>query len=168
MADAEGVSKSTVQRWFALFGVKPHLAETCKLSSDPFFMEKVRAITELNPNPPDHAIVLCLHEKTQIQARDRTQPALPTGLGCAEGYTHDYPCHGTTTLFAARGVDTGKVIARSSQRHRHQEWLAFPRLIDKETPEDLHIHLACDNHATRKHAQVRASTCTSPRPMPRG
>ena len=163
MADAEGVSKSTVQRWFALFGVKPHLAETCKLSGDPFFTEQVRAITGLYLNPPDHAIVLCLDEKTQTQAQDRAQSALPTGIGHAEGYTYDCLRHGTTTLFAALDAATGEVIARSSQRHRHQEWLAFLRLIDKETPEDLAIQLACDNYATHKHAKVRAWIARRPR-----
>ena len=120
MADAEGVSKSTVQRGFALFGVKPHLAETFKLSSDPFFIEKVRDITGLYLNPPDHAVVLCIDEKTQTQALDRTQPALPMGFGYAGGYTHDYVRHGSTPLFAALDVATGKGIVRCQQRHRHQ------------------------------------------------
>ena len=102
MADAEDVSKSTVQRWFALFGVKPHLAETFKLSNDPFFIEQVRDVTGLNLNPPDHAVVLCVDEKTRTQAPDRTQPALPMGLGYSEGYTHDRVRHGTTTLFPPR------------------------------------------------------------------
>ncbi len=109
---AEAVSKSTVQRWFALFGIKPHLSDTFKLSSDPFFVEKVRDILYLNP--PDHAVVLCVDEKSQIQALDRTQPTLP--MGYVEGYTHDY---GTTTLFAALDMATGKVIGRCSKRHRH-------------------------------------------------
>ena len=163
MADAEDVSKSTVQRWFALFGVKPHLAETFKLSNDPFFIEKVRDVTGLYLNPPDHAVVLCVDEKTRIQAPDRTQPALPMGLGYAEGYTHDYVRHGTTTLFAALDVATGKVIARCRKRHRHQEWLAFLRLIDRETPEGLELHIVCDNYATHKHAKVRAWVATRPR-----
>ena len=108
---AEGIAKSTVQRWLALFGVKPHLAKTFKLSSDPFFIEKVRDIVGLYLNPPDHAMVLCVDEKSQIQALNRTQPTLPMGLGYAEGYTHDYVRHGTTTLFAALDIATGKVRA---------------------------------------------------------
>ena len=115
MAEAEGVSKSTVQRWFAQFGVKPHLAETLKLSNDPFFIKKVRDITGLYLNPPDHAVMLCVDEKTRIQAPDRTQPVLPMGLGCAEGYTYDYLRHGTTTLFAALDVATGKVMRAAAQ-----------------------------------------------------
>ena len=130
MADAEGVSKSTVQRWFSLFGVKPHLSDTFKLSSDPFFIEKVRDVTGLYLNPPDNAMVLCVDEKSQIQALNRTQPTLPMGLGYVEGYTHDYIRHGTTTLFAALDVATGKVIGKCSKRHRHQGVLAFLRICD--------------------------------------
>ena len=156
MAEAEGVSKSTVQRWFSLFGVKPHLAATFKLSSDPFFVEKVRDIRGLYLHPPDHAAVLCVDGKTQIQALDRTQPVLPMGRGYAEGCTHDCIRHGTTTLFAALDVATGKVVARCRKRHRHQEWLAFLRLIDRETPAGLDIHLVCDSYAPHKHAKVRA------------
>ena len=105
---AEGIGKSTVQRWFALFGVKPHRAKTFKLSTDPFFIEKVRDIVGLYLNPPDHAMVLCVDEKSQIQALNRTQPTLPMGLGYVEGYTHDYVRHGTTTLFAALDIATGR------------------------------------------------------------
>ena len=115
---AEGLSKSTVQRWFALFGVKPHLAKTFKLSTDPFFIEKVRDIVGLYLNPPDHAMVLCVDEKSQIQALNRTQPTLPMGLGYAEGYTHDYVRHGTTTLFAALDIATGQVFGHCWKRHR--------------------------------------------------
>ena len=128
----EGISKSTVQRWFALFGVKPHLAKTFKLSSDPFFIEKVRDIVGLYLNPPDHAMVLCVDEKSQIQALNRTQPTLPMGLGYVEGYTHDYVRHGTTTLFAALDIATGRVLAQCRKRHRHEEFLSFLRLIDRE------------------------------------
>ena len=156
MADEEGISKSTVQRWFSLFGVKPHLSKTFKLSNDPFFIEKVRDITGLYLNPPDHAVVICVDEKTQIQALDRTQPIQPLGFGCAEGYTHDYIRHRTTTLFAALEVASGKVTTRCHKRHRHQEWLSFLRLIDRETPAELDLHLVCDNYATYKHAKVRA------------
>ncbi len=163
MAEAEQVSKSTVQRWFNLFGIKPHLSETFKLSSDPFFVEKVRDITALYLNPPDNAMVLCVDEKSQIQALDRTQPVLPLGLGYAEGYTHDYVRHGTTTLFAALDVANGKVIGKCYRRHRHQEFLAFLRLIDKETPPELDLHLVIDNYATHKHPKVRAWLAQRPR-----
>ena len=125
---AEGIAKSTVQRWLALFGVKPHLAQTFKLSTDPFFIEKVRDIVGLYLNPPDHAMVLCVDEKSQIQALNRTQPTLPMGLGYAEGYTHDYVRHGTTTLFAALDIATGRVFGQCRKRHRHEEFLSFLRL----------------------------------------
>ena len=156
MAAAERISKSTVQRWFALFGVRPHLAETRKLSNDHFFIEKVRDITALYLNPPDHALVLCADGKRKVQALDRTQPALPMDLGYAEGYRHDCIRHGTTTLLAALDAATGKVITQCRKRHRHREWLSFLRLIDRETPEGLEIHLVCDNCATHKHARVKA------------
>ena len=160
---AEGISRSTVQRWFSLFGVKPHLAKTFKLSNDPFFIEKVRDITGLYLNPPDHALVLCVDEKSQIQALDRTQPTLPLGLGYVEGYTHDYIRHGTTTLFAALDIATGKVIAQCKKRHRHQDFLAFLTLINKETPAALDIHLVLDNYATHKHPKVKAWLAKRPR-----
>ena len=163
MGAAEGISASTVSRWFRLFGVKPHLTKTFKLSTDPFFIEKVRDITGLYLNPPDHAMVLCVDGKSQIQALDRTQPKLPMDLGYAEGYTHDYLRHGTTTLFAALDIATGKVIAKCKARHRHQEFLAFLRLIDKEVPADLDIHLVLDNYATHKHAAVKRWLAERPR-----
>ena len=156
MGAAEGVSKTTVQRWFSLFGVKPHLARTFKLSNDPFFIEKVRDIVGLYLHPPDHALVLCVDEKSQIQALDRTQRALPLGLGYVQGYTHDYIRHGTTTLFAALDAATGRVIATCKKRHRHQDFLAFLRLIDREVPAELDIHLVVDNYATHKHPRVKA------------
>ena len=160
---AEGLSKSTVQRWFALFGVKPHLAKTFKLSTDPFFIEKVRDIVGLYLNPPDHAMVLCVDEKSQIQALNRTQPTLPMGLGYVEGYTHDYVRHGTTTLFAALDIATGRVLAQCRKRHRHEEFLAFLRLLDREVPAELDIHLVLDNYATHKHAKVRQWLAARPR-----
>lgn len=163
MADAQGVSKSTVQRWFALFGVKPHLTRSFKLSTDPFFIEKVRDIIGLYLHPPDNAMVLCVDEKSQIQALNRTQRALPLGLGYVEGFTHDYIRNGTTTLFAALDAATGKVIASCRQRHRHQEFLDFLRLIDRETPEGLALHLVVDNYATHKHPKVRAWLAQRPR-----
>ena len=145
LARAEGVGKSTVQRWFALFGVKPHLAKTFKLSTDPLFIEKVRDVVGLYLNPPESAAVLCVDEKSQIQALNRTRPALPMGLGYVEGYTHDYVRHGTTTLFAALDAATGK------------------RLIDREVPEELDVHLVLDNYATHKHARVKRWLAARPR-----
>ena len=156
MGAAEGVSKTTVQRWFSLFGIKPHLAQTFKLSNDPFFIEKVRDIVGLYLHPPDHAMVLCVDEKSQIQA-------LPLGLGYVQGYTHDYIRHGTTTLFAALDAATGRVIAQCKKRHRHQDFLAFLRLIDREVPPDLDLHLVVDNYATHKHPRVRAWIAKRPR-----
>ena len=152
LGQAEGLSKSTVQRWLALFGVKPHLAQTFKLSADPFFIEKVRDIVGLYLNPPDHAMVLCVDEESQIQALNRSQPTLPMGLGYAEGYTHDYVRHGTTTLFAALDIATGQVFGQCRKRHRHKEFLSFLRLIDREVPAELDIHLVLDNY---RDAQVR-------------
>ena len=163
VTQAQGVSKSTVQRWFSLFGVKPHLSDSFKLSGDPFFIEKVRDVTGLYLNPPDNAMVLCVDEKSQIQALNRTQPTLPMGLGYVEGYTHDYIRHGTTTLFAALDVATGKILGKCSKRHRHQEFLAFLRLVDRETPPELDIHLVLDNYATHKHPKVQAWLAKRPR-----
>ena len=163
MAEQTGISKSTVQRWFELFGVQPHRQKTFKLSNDPFFVEKVRDIVGLYLNPPDCAVVLCVDEKTQIQALERTQPLLPLGLGYVEGVTHDYVRHGTTTLFAALDIANGAVITQCKARHRHQEFLAFLRHIDKAVPEDLDIHLIVDNYATHKHAKVKAWLARRPR-----
>jgi putative transposase len=158
-----GVSKSTVQRWFNLFGVQPHRQRYFKLSNDPFFIEKVRDIVGLYLNPPDHAVVLCVDEKTQVQALQRTQPLLPMGLGYVEGVTHNYIRHGTTTLFAALNVATGEVIAQCKHRHRHQEFLSFLRHIDANVPQDFDIHLIVDNYATHKHAKVKAWLAKRPR-----
>src|SRR5215203_5449672 len=123
MAKASGVSTSTVHRIWRAFSLQPHRSETFKLSTDPLFVEKVRDIVGLYLNPPDRALVLCVDEKSQIQALERTQPHLPLGLGYVEGMTHDYTRHGTTTLFAALDMATGKVIADCKRRHRHQEFL---------------------------------------------
>ena len=163
MAEHAGVSKSTVQRWFDLFGVQPHRQKHFKLSNDPFFIEKVRDIVGLYLNPPDHAVVLCVDEKSQIQALQRTQPMLPMGLGYVEGVTHDYVRHGTTTLFAALDVATGEVLTQCKRRHRHQEFLAFLRHIDQNVPENLDVHLIVDNYATHKHAKVKAWLAQRPR-----
>lgn len=163
MAAATGVSKSSVQRYFALFGVQPHRSTSFKLSSDPFFVEKVRDIVGLYLNPPDKAVVLCVDEKSQIQALERTQRVLPMGLGYVEGVTHDYYRHGTTTLFAALEVATGQVITQCKPRHRHQEFLSFLRHLDQNVPPPLELHLIIDNYATHKHPKVRAWLAKRPR-----
>lgn len=163
LADETGISKSTVQRWFDLFGVQPHRQRHFKLSNDPFFIEKVRDIVGLYLNPPDHAVVLCVDEKSQIQALDRTQPVLPMGLGYVEGITHDYVRHGTTTLFAALDIATGEVLTQCKRRHRHQEFLAFLRHIDANVPQELDVHLIVDNYATHKHPKIKAWLAKHPR-----
>ena len=152
-----------MQRWFALFGVEPHLAKTFKLSTDPLCIEKVRAVVGLHLNPPESAVVLCVDEKSQIQALNRTQPALPMSLGCVEGCTHDYVRHGTTTLFAALDAATGKVLAQCRKRRRHEEFLDFLRLIDREVAEALDVHLVLDNYATHRHARVKRWLTARPR-----
>lgn len=163
LADSTGVSKSTVQRYLALFGVQPHRSKSFKLSTDPFFIEKVRDIVGLYLNPPDHALVLCVDEKSQVQALERTQPVLPMGLGYVEGVTHDYFRHGTTTLFAALDVANGQVLAQCKARHRHQEFLGFLRHIEREVPKDLDVHMIVDNYGTHKHARVKAWLARHPR-----
>lgn len=127
LATATDISKSTVQRHLVPFGVQPHRAKSFKLSNDPFFIEKVRDVVGLYLNPPDHALVLCVDEKSQVQALERTQPVLPMGLGYVEGVTHDYVRHGTTTLFAALDIANGQVFTQCKPRHRHQEFLSFLR-----------------------------------------
>ena len=149
------LSKSTVHRVWKAFGIQPHRQKHFKLSTDPFFVEKVRDIVGLYLNPPDKAMVLCVDEKSQIQALDRTQPMLPLGLGYVEGVTHDYKRHGTTTLFAAFDIASGQVLTQCKSRHRHQEFLNFLRHIDANVPEDLEIHIVIDNYSTHKHAKVR-------------
>ena len=157
------LSKSTVQRVWKAFGLQPHRQKHFKISTDPFFVEKVRDIVGLYLNPPDHAVVLCVDEKSQIQALDRTAPLLPLGLGYVEGVTHDYVRHGTTTLFAALDVATGRVLTKCKQRHRHQEFLQFLRHIDASVPKKLDVHLVVDNYATHKHASVRRWLAARPR-----
>lgn len=157
------LSKSTVQRVWKAFGIQPHRQKHFKLSTDPFFVEKVRDIVGLYLNPPDKAMVLCVDEKSQIQALDRTQPMLPLGLGYVQGVTHDYMRHGTTTLFAALDIASGNVLAQCKKRHRHQEFLTFLRHIDASVPEGLDIHLVVDNYATHKHAKVRNWLAARPR-----
>jgi len=157
------ISKSSVHRYFQLFGVKPHLTESFKLSTDAFFVEKLRDVVGLYLNPPDNALVLSVDEKSQCQALERTQPMLPLGLGYVEGVTHDYKRHGTTTLFAALDVLDGSVIAQCKPRHRHQEFLGFLRTIEANVPKNLDIHLIVDNYSTHKHARVKAWLAARPR-----
>ena len=163
VAAKTGISKSTVQRYFRLFGVQPHRTRHFKLSTNPFFVEKVRDIVGLYLNPPEHAVVLCVDEKSQIQALERTQPMLPMGLGYVEGLTHDYVRHGTTTLFAALDIKEGEVLTQCKRRHRHQEFLAFLTHVDANVPADLDVHLILDNYATHKHPKVRAWLARRPR-----
>ncbi len=163
MAEASGISRSTVQRVWKVFGLQPHRQRSFKISTDPFFIEKVRDIVGLYLNPPDKALVLCVDEKSQVQALDRTQPMLPLGLGYVEGVTHDYEPHGTTTLFAALDIATGRVVGQCKRRHRHQEFLGFLRHIDKNVPGELDIHLIVDNDATHKHPKVKRWLALRPR-----
>lgn len=155
MAKRVGVSSSTVLRIWRAHGLKPHRSSTFKLSNDPRFQEKLEDIVGLYLDPPEHAIVLSCDEKTQIQALDRTQPGLPLKKGRAGTMTHDYIRHGVTTLFAALNTADGTVISHQDKRHRHQEWLAFLKEIDKHTPPDRELHLICDNYATHKHQKVQ-------------
>jgi putative transposase len=157
------LSKSTVQRVWAGFGLQPHRQKNFKLSTDPFFVEKVVDITGLYLNPPEHAMVLCVDEKSQTQALERTQPLLPLGLGYVEGVTHDYIRHGTTTLFAALDTATGQVLAQCKARHRHQEFLQFLKHIDANVPAELDIHLVVDNYRTHKHATIKRWLAARPR-----
>jgi putative transposase len=163
MAQEIGVSKSTVQRVWNAFGLQPHRSRYFKLSNDPFFVEKVRDIVGLYLNPPEEAMVLCVDEKSQCQALERTQPMLPMGLGYVEGVTHDYVRHGTTTLFAALDIANGTVLTQSKPRHRHQEFLTFLRHIDNNVPEDLELHLVLDNYASHKHPKIKAWLLNHPR-----
>ena len=162
-AAASGISKSTVHRLFRSFALQPHRTRSFKLSNDPFFVEKVRDIAGLYLNPPDHALVLCVDEKSQIQALNRTQPVLPMGLGYVEGITHDYVRNGTTTLFAALDIATGTVFTECKPRHRHQEFLSFLRKLDESIPPELDVHLIVDNYATHKHPKVRTWLAQRPR-----
>jgi putative transposase len=162
-AQASGISRSTVHRVFQTFGLQPHRTRSFKLSTDPFFIEKVRDIVGLYLHPPDHALVLCVDEKSQIQALNRTQPVLPMGLGYVEGVTHDYVRHGTTTLFAALDIANGKVFTECKPRHRHQEFLSFLRHLDQNVPPAYDVHLIVDNYATHKHPKVRTWLAQRPR-----
>lgn len=163
LARETGISKSTVNRIWRVFSIAPHRQRHFKLSNDPFFVEKVRDIVGLYLNPPDNAMVLCVDEKTQIQALDRTQPLLPMGLGYVEGITHDYVRHGTTTLFAALDIASGRVITQCKKRHRHQEFLQFLRHLDANAPPDIDLHLIVDNYCTHKHPKVKLWLAKRPR-----
>lgn len=159
MAEAAGLSQSAVSRIWRAFGLKPHRTETFKLSTDPLFVEKVRDVVGLYMNPPDRAMVLCVDEKSQVQALDRTQPLLPMGPGHPERRSHDYVRHGTTSLFAALDVRTGVVIGRCLKRHRQQEFVRFLDDVDdvvRATQEpDVAVHLVMDNYATHKAPSVK-------------
>ena len=155
LAKDVGLSQSAVVRIWRSFGLQPHRTETCKLSADPWLVEKVRDIVGLYLNPPEHAIVLCVDEKSQVQALDRTQPILPLRPGLPEQRTNDYERHGTTSLFAAPDIATGKVIGKCHRRHRHQEFLKFMRTVDAAVPPDAgEIHLVLDNYGTHKTPSV--------------
>lgn len=156
LAQEMGLSPSTIGRVWRRHGLKPHLSRTFKLSTDPKFVEKLDDIIGLYLNPPEHALVFSVDEKSQIQALDRTQPGLPLVSGRTGTMTHDYKRHGTTTLFTALNTLDGTVIGTCMPQHRHQEWLRFLRLIDRETPKDKDIHLIVDNYATHKHPEVQA------------
>jgi transposase len=155
MAGAVGVSEASVRRIWRRYGLKPHRIKRFKLSNDPHFAEKVEDIVGLYLNPPEHALVLSVDEKSRIQALDRTQPGLPLKKGRCGARTHDYKRHGTTTLFAALSTLDGTVISDGMDRHRHREWLKFLRRMDRETPPDKEVHPIVDNYATHKHPKVQ-------------
>lgn len=155
MAKAVGVGESSVRKIWREHGLKPHLIETFKVSRDTKFIEKLEDVVGLYLNPPEHAVVFCADEKSQVQALDRTQPGLPLKKGRCETMTHDYKRHGTTTLFAALSMLDGTVISTCMDRHRHQEWIKFLKLIDSSVPSHLDVHLIQDNYSTHKHKKVR-------------
>jgi transposase len=163
MAEAAGISEASVRRIWRAHGLKPHLIKTFKVSNDPEFADKLEDIVGLYLNPPEHAMVLCLDEKSQIQALDRTQPGLPLKPGRGQTMTHDYKRNGTATLFAALDTANGEVFGLCQERHRHQEWLKFLRLIDQTIPPHRELHLICDNYATHKHPKVQRWLESHPR-----
>lgn len=163
MAAATGLTQNAIFRIWKTFGLQPHRQETFKLSTDPLFIEKVRDIVALYMSPPLNALVLCVDEKSQIQALDRTQPVLPMMPGMPEKRTHDYMRHGTTTLFAALNVATGEVMGQLHRRHRSEEFLKFLRHVNAQVPDDLDVHLIMDNYGTHKTAAVRAWFLRNPR-----
>jgi transposase len=166
MAKTQGVSKSTVSTIWRSHQLKPHRVKHFKLSRDPRFLEKLTDVVGLYLNPPHHAMVICVDEKSQIQALDRTQPGLPLKRGRCGTMTHDYKRHGTTTLFAALEVLEGRVIGQCFERHRHQEFLRFLRRLDREFPGDVPLHLVMDNYGTHKHPKVQAWLERNPRFIP--
>lgn len=163
MAKAVGYAPSTIHRIWRAFGLQPHRSETFKLSNDPLFVEKVRDIVGLYMSPPERALVLCVDEKSQIQALDRTQPLLPMRPGQVERRTHDYKRHGTTSLFAALDIATGAVIGRCYPKHRSSEFRKFLDQIEANVPDDLDIHLVMDNYATHKTKAIRDWLAKRPR-----
>jgi transposase len=163
MAAETGLSQSSVSRIWRAFGLKPHVVETWKLSADPEFIAKVRDVVGLYMSPPEHALVLAVDEKSQIQALDRTAPCLPILPTTPARMTHDYVRHGTTSLFAAYDLASGSVIAQHYRRHRHQEFLRFLKLIDSAVPRDLDLHLVLDNYATHKTPAIREWLVRHPR-----
>lgn len=163
MAAVLGVCGSTVMRHWQAHGLKPHLVRGFKVSRDPKFAEKLEDIVGLYMAPPEHALVLCCDEKSQVQALDRTQPGLPLKKGRAQTMTHDYKRNGTTTLFAALNVLDGQVIGQCQQRHTHVEWLKFLKKIDRQTPKHKALHLIADNYATHKHPVVQKWLAQHPR-----
>ena len=163
MAKATGMSQTAISRIWRAFGLKPHLVQTWKLSTDPQFIDKVRDIVGLYLDPPQAALVLCVDEKSQIQALDRTAPSLPLLATTPARRTHDYVRHGTTSLFAALDVVSGKVISATHRRHRHQEFLKFLRTIDRSVPAGLEVHLVCDNYGTHKTPEIKRWLLRHPR-----
>lgn len=163
MAKASGVSRSTVNRIWRAFGLQPHRTETFKLSNDPLLIDKVRDIVGLYMNPPDHAVVLCVDEKAQIQALDRTQPLLPMRPGQVERRTHDYKRHGTTSLFAALDVKTSQVISQFHRRQRSREFRQFLDAVDQQVPRELDVHLVMDNYGTHKTPLIKNWLLKRPR-----
>jgi len=163
LAKATGASQSMISRVWRANNLKPHLSRTFKLSNDPRFVEKMIDVVGLYLDPPEHALVLCVDEKSQIQALDRTQPGLPIKKGRCGTMTHDYVRNGTTTLFAALEMAEGTLIGTCMQRHRHQEWIKFLQLIDEQTPADLDLHLIADNYRTHKHPKVQRWLAKHPR-----
>jgi transposase len=166
MADQQGVSKSTINRVWQSHGLQPHRTKQFKLSRDPKFLEKLTDVVGLYLNPPEKALVLCVDEKSQIQALDRTQPGLPMKKGRCGTMTHDYKRNGTTTLFAALEVAQGKVIGQCYARHRHQEFLKFLRCLDAEFPAGIKLHVVMDNYGTHKHPKVQRWLQRHPRFVP--
>jgi len=163
MAKASGLTQTAISRIWRAFALQPHRTKTFKLSTDPLFIDKVRDVVGLYMNPPDRALVLCADEKSQIQALDRTQPIFPLRPGLPEGRTHDYRRNGTTSLFAALDIQTGKVIGKCFKRHRAIEFKKFLTVIDKEVPRELDVHLVLDNYATHKTPAIHRWLAKRPR-----